>query len=114
MTPALPDGRLVAGLIVALCGPLQAQLSDVTQPGDPIISTSSNSLGGGDGFWNSIDNDPTTRYVNFEKFNTGFTVYPRVGLTVVSGLTLTSANGPPENDPASYCLLYTSPSPRDS
>jgi len=102
---AFPGYLIIAGLIVALCEPLQAQLSDVTQPGDPIISTSSNSLGGGDGFWNAIDNDPTTRYINFEKFNTGFTVYPRVGLSVVSGLTLTSAYGPPENDPASYVLF---------
>jgi hypothetical protein len=78
---------------------------DVTQPGDPIVSTSNDSLGGGAGVWNAIDNEPANKYINFEKFNTGFTVAPQLGLTVVSGLTLTSANDAPERDPASFILF---------
>lgn len=90
--------------MAALCGPLHAQLSDVTQPGDPVVSTSDNGPGI-NGPTYAIDNDPAARYYNFDKLNTGFTVGPRVGLTVVSGLTLTSANTAPESDPASYVLF---------
>ena len=39
-----------------------------------------------------------------DRLNTGFTVTPRVGLSVVQCLTLTSANDAPERDPASYTL----------
>jgi hypothetical protein len=76
--------------------------TDVTVPGDPIVATSNNSPGS-EGVANAIDNAPT-KYLNFDKLNTGFTVTPRVGGTIVSGLTLTSANDAPERDPASYTL----------
>jgi hypothetical protein len=89
-------------LAVAVSGPVQAQLSDVTQPGDPIVATSNNSPGS-EGVANAIDNQPT-KYLNFDELNTGFTVTPRVGLTVVQCLTLQSANDAPERDPASYTL----------
>jgi len=75
---------------------------DVTQPGDPIVGTSNNTPGS-EGVANAIDNQPT-KYLNFDKLNTGFTVSPRAGLTIVSGLTLTSANDAPERDPADYVL----------
>src|SRR5262249_52534367 len=45
---------------------------DVTQPGDPIVATSNNSPGS-EGVANAIDNAPT-KYLNFDKVNTGFTV----------------------------------------
>jgi hypothetical protein len=102
MIPAFPACRLVAGLMVALCGPLQAQLSDVTQPGDPIVPTSNNSPGS-EGVANAIDNQ-STKHVNFDEFDTGFTVSPRSGLTVVQCLALTSANDAPERDPGSFLL----------
>src|SRR2546425_5089718 len=81
---------------------LHAQLVDVTQPGDPIVPTSNNSPGS-EGVANAIDNQPT-KYLNFDKLNTGFTVTPRIGLSVVQCLTLTSANDAPERDPASFVL----------
>jgi hypothetical protein len=81
---------------------VQAQLSDVTQPGDPIVATSNNSPGS-EAVANAIDNAPT-KYLNFDRVNTGFTVTPRVGLTIVRGLTLTSANDAPDRDPADYTL----------
>src|SRR5437867_3669371 len=85
------------------CGAsLQAQLSDITQPGDPIVATSNNSPGS-EGVANAIDNQPT-KYLNFDKVNTGFTVTPSVGGTLVSGITLTSANDAPDRDPGSYTL----------
>src|ERR1051325_10038649 len=91
-----------AALLLLLSIPVQAQLSDITQPGDPIIPSSNNSPGS-EGVANAIDNQPT-KYLNFDKLNTGFTVTPRVGLSVVQCLTLTSANDAPERDPASYVL----------
>src|SRR5262249_53577442 len=43
--------------------------------------------------------------INFDKLDTGFTVAPQVGLSVVSGLTITSGNDAPERDPASFILF---------
>src|ERR1041384_7930509 len=93
---------IVALLAVFFSGSAFAQLSDVTQPGDPIVATSNNSPGS-EGVANAIDNQPT-KYLNFDRVNTGFTVTPSVGGTLVSGLTLTSANDAPERDPATYTL----------
>src|SRR5678809_1308817 len=98
----VPYSWLIAVIAVLFCGNLSAQLQDVTQPGDPIVPTSNNSPGS-EGVANSIDNQPS-KYLNFDRLNTGFTVTPRAGLTIVSGLTLTSANDAPERDPASYTL----------
>src|SRR5256712_12729009 len=93
---------LTAVLMTLFSMSAYAQLSDITQPGDPIVPTSNNSPGS-EGVANAIDNQPT-KYLNFDKLNTGFTVSPRVGLTVVQCLTLTSANDAPERDPASFTL----------
>src|SRR6185295_11765628 len=87
---------------VELLGVVADLAQDVTQPGDPIVATSNNSPGS-EGVANAIDNGPT-KYLNFDRVNTGFTVTPRAGLTIVSGLTLTSANDAPDRDPASYTL----------
>src|SRR5205809_3286214 len=97
-----PLGWLAAVLMTSFSVSVQAQLSDITQPGDPIVATSNNTPGS-EGVANAIDNQPT-KYLNFDKLNTGFTVSPRVGLSVVQCLTLTSANDAPERDPASYVL----------
>src|SRR5512134_2218048 len=99
-----PHSILAAALmlLMSLAATVQAQLADVTQPGDPIVGTSNNSPGS-EGVANAIDNAPT-KYLNFDELNTGFTVTPRVGGTLVSGMTLTSANDAPERDPASYRL----------
>src|SRR5438034_2398199 len=93
---------LIALFVLAFAGPLHAQLTDITQPGDPIVATSNNSPGS-EGVANAIDNAPT-KYLNFDKVNTGFTVTPSVGGTLVSGITLTSANDAPDRDPATYNL----------
>src|SRR5881396_2645004 len=92
----------LTAMLVAFSGSVRAQLSDVTQPGDPIVPTSNNSPGS-EGVANAIDNQPT-KYLNFDKVNTGFTVTPSVGPTLVSGLTLTSANDAADRDPGSYTL----------
>src|ERR1041384_5659642 len=93
---------LTAAVVLSAAFTLRAQLADITQPGDPIVPTSNNSPGS-EGVANAIDNQPT-KYLNFDKLNTGFTVTPRVGLSVVQCLTLTSANDAPARDPASYVL----------
>src|SRR5256885_10799322 len=97
-----PLGWLAAVLMTSFSVSVQAQLTDITQPGDPIVATSNNSPGS-EGVANAIDNAPT-KYLNFDKVNTGFTVTPRVGLSVVQGITLTSANDAPDRDPATYVL----------
>lgn len=78
-------------------------VADVTQPGDLIQPTSFNSPGG-EGVEMAIDNNPGTKYLNFDKLNAGFTVTPAVGSTVVVGLRFTSANDAPERDPTSFTL----------
>src|SRR5260221_12102749 len=74
---------------------------DVTQPGDPIIASSSNSPGS-EGVANAIDGKPT-KYLNFDSANnaktSGFIVSPAVGVTIVTGMTLQSANDAPDRDP---------------
>src|SRR5437867_12758457 len=100
-TNILPRLLSCLAVVVSMLGlSVSAQLLDVTQPGDPIIPTSNNSPGS-EGVANAIDNAPT-KYLNFDKLNTGFTVTPRVRGTLVSGLTLPSANDAPARHPASY------------
>ena len=93
---------LLLTLGLAFSQHVQAQLADVTQPGDAITATSGNSPGS-EGVTNAIDNAPT-KYLNFDILNTGFTVTPSVGLTIVQGLSLQSANDAPDRDPTTYVL----------
>src|SRR5213592_4223079 len=95
-------GVLLFSVTLLAGSSLKAQLSDITQPGDPIVPTSNNSPGS-EAVANAIDNAPT-KYLNFDKVNTGFTVTPSVGGTLVSGITLTSANDAPDRDPSSFVL----------
>ena len=82
--------------------------SDVTQPGDPVIASSSNSPGS-EGVANAIDGKPT-KYLNFDSRNpepikpSGFVVSPKVGATRVTGMTIQSANDAPERDPKTITL----------
>ncbi len=92
--------------LLALCaaGALYGQ-SDITQPGDPIVA-SSNNTPGSEGVANVIDNGPA-KYLNFDGANenpTGFTVTPSVGSSIVTGITIESANDSPERDPATFTL----------
>lgn len=78
-------------------------LEDLSRPGDLVVPTSSNSPGN-EGVANAIDNSSSTKYLNFDKLNAGFTVTLSAGKQVVVGLRLTSANDAPERDPTSYVL----------
>lgn len=101
--PTVADGTAANSMQVAeveLLGTVAPQ--DVTQPGDTIVGTSDNTPGS-EGVANVIDNQPT-KYLNFDILNTGFTVTPSVGETIISGISLTSANDAPERDPATYTI----------
>jgi hypothetical protein len=76
--------------------------SDVTQPGDLIVGSSANTPISG-AVSNAIDDEDTV-YLNLDKLNTGFTVTPQVGSTIVTSITLKSAGNAPERDPAAYIL----------
>lgn len=81
--------------------------ADVTNPGDLIFGTSTN-VPAGERPRNAIDNRFNgTKYLNFDETNTGFIVVPNSGLSVVTGLGLTSANDAPERDPTSFVLEGT-------
>ncbi len=78
-------------------------MEDLTAPGDPAIATSRNSPDS-EGVGNAIDNNPATKYLNFDKLNVGLTVSASKGSGVVTGLRFTSANDSPERDPTSFVL----------
>ena len=83
---------------------------DVTQPGDPLIPSSSNNPGS-EAVANAIDGTET-KYLNFDLDSdapagakpVGFVVTPSLGKTVVSGMTLQSANDAQDRDPKSITL----------
>jgi len=85
-----------------------SETGDVTAPGDNVISLP---------FYNSpshgredppmaIDDDVNAKYLNFEGAiqPSGIQIEPLVGPTIVTGLTLTTANDSPERDPAAFEL----------
>jgi hypothetical protein len=76
--------------------------ANVLARNNTIVPTSYNSpTSGNEGSTNAIDGNALTKYLNFDKLNTGFTVTP-AGATTVRGIALTSANDAPERDPASF------------
>ena len=91
---------LLSALAIALPSALHAQ-KDVTQPGDPLIASSSNSPGS-EGVANAIDGQPT-KYLNFDTRTdgkpSGFIVTPSIGATLVTGISMQSANDAAERDP---------------
>ena len=98
-------GLLVCPLLVVLSSTAYAQ-SDVTQPGDPVIASSSNSPGS-EGVANAIDNTEA-KYLNRDSANdakpSGFAVTPSVGITRVIGMTIQSANDAADRDPKTVTL----------
>jgi len=81
--------------------------ADVTGPGDFVRGVPN------DGDWPgvetpplAIDDDVNTKYLHFkgETQPTGFQVTPSAGATIVTGLTLTTANDAVERDPTAFEL----------
>ena len=54
-----------------------------------------------------VDGNPSNKYLNFGKENSGAIIAPASGLSIVDGIQLWTANDSPERDPASY-ILYGS------
>jgi hypothetical protein len=79
---------------------------DITQPGDTLAAIPPNRSPADEGVANAIDNSQR-KYLNFAGANggdTGFTVTPSVGATVITGIGIQSANDAPERDPANYLI----------
>ncbi|MEM7384328.1 MAG: hypothetical protein AAF514_05230, partial [Verrucomicrobiota bacterium] len=80
----------------------------MTQPGDPTIASSDDSPGS-ERVPNAIDNQPT-KYLNFDTgtgnddIPSGLVVSPSLGRTVVTGMTLQSANDAPDRDIKHFTL----------
>jgi hypothetical protein len=55
----------------------------------------------------AIDNNPSTKYLNFGREGTGLIVTPAAGSTTVGGLQLTTANDAPARDPSLYEIYGT-------
>ena len=80
----------------------------ITQPGDSIFASSGNSRGS-EGVANVIDNNKTTKYLNWDSGRdgnqigtfspSGFAIQPAVGPTVVTGMGIQSANDASDRDP---------------
>ena len=97
-----------------------AQAATITLAGDPIgggqligstftIANGNgtggqNSYPGGENPSNAIDGVTETKYLNFAKTNTGYIVTPTIGLSNVTGLTLTTAGDAPNRDPLTFSL----------
>lgn len=99
------SGSFVLAAILLL-GQAAAQI-DITSPGDVILGVPNDSdWPGGESPNLAIDDDTSTKYLHFkgETQSTGFQVTPSAGATVVTGLTLTTANDAVERDPVAFEL----------
>ncbi len=79
---------------------------DITVPGDSITGTSGN-YPAGEAPPKVIDNNVFTKYLNFDKEDSGFTVTPSIMPSIITGIVLTTANDKPERDPASVTIRGT-------
>jgi len=77
--------------------------TNVTSPGDQITVLGS-SPHGTHVVANAIDNNLTSKYLNFTTSEAGFIVTPSNGSTNATVLRLTTADDSPDRDPASYKL----------
>lgn len=82
-------------------------LFTLTEPFDAVVPTSTNSPVGQDATM-ATDDTASTKYLNFDITNTGFTVFPSITNVPVQAIGLISAEDSPERDPASF-ILYGSP-----
>ena len=86
--------------------------SDVTAPGDAVLGVPNDGLmNGSEWGWPggelpnlAIDNKVNTKFLHFkgENQSTGIQVTPAAGMTIVTGLTLTTANDSAPRDPITY------------
>ena len=60
---------------------------------------------------NLLDHATGTKYLNFDKLNTGFSVTPVRGASVVTAIQFSTANDAPERDPLTFTLEGTTGNP---
>jgi hypothetical protein len=115
--PAVRDAANANSMQIAeveLIGVLEPTPADVTTPGDAIKGVPNDGLMDGSDFgWPgaetpdlAIDDNKRTKFLHFkgELEPTGFQVTPSAGPTIVTGLTLTTANDAIERDPVTFEL----------
>lgn len=93
-------------IVVLFVGQLAAQ-TDVTSPGDVVRGVpNDNDWPSGENPALAIDDSINTKFLHFKGENqpTGFQVTPKMGPTIVTGLTFTTANDAVERDPVSFEL----------
>jgi hypothetical protein len=87
--------------IVYWYGPAHA--TNILSTKDTIVASSANTPpSGGENAPNVLDGNSDTKYLNFDKLNTGFTVTPALGATIVTGIQITTGGDEPPRDPATY------------
>jgi hypothetical protein len=100
---------------IQLVAPTTAkEADDVTSPLDLIVTSNTDARSpAAEQVRNAIDNNLLTKYLNFGNDTdtaapfvgpVGFTLTSKTGVSVVTGIAMTSANDAPERDPASYKL----------
>jgi len=105
---AVYDSALSSGVIkIHADAYLVRVLADVTSAADEVVGEPN------DGDWPgaetpplAVDDNVSTKYLHFKggSMATGFKIAPAVGPTVVTGLTLTTANDVPTRDPITFEL----------
>ena len=94
-------------------GAAQAQMFDITNPGDPVVGVpNDNNWPAAEAPPNAIDNVVSTKYLCFKTSfipdattgGSGFRVTPSGPRVVVKALNFASANDSPERDPISFRL----------
>ncbi|MCA9149978.1 MAG: PEP-CTERM sorting domain-containing protein, partial [Planctomycetales bacterium] len=90
--------------------------ADILAPGDFIIAidrdvsdptVSGSSYPAAERPVDALDQDETTKYLNFGELNSGFIVTPQYGPSIVQSFTLTTANDADARDPSSWALYGT-------
>ncbi len=76
---------------------------DITTPMNNVTGTSTN-YPPAENPRNIVDNNIYTKYLNYDKENSGFTVTPSIMPSIITGIVLTTANDFPERDPASITI----------
>ena len=98
---------LAAGQTAAPAGPPPPAPTAIYNTGSAVLITreipTSNNSPGGEGPNNAFDNNPNTKYLNFDKKNAGVTIQLTSG-RVVTHFTVTTANDFSGRDPTSYKL----------
>jgi len=102
--PTLKDSVSAGSMQICEIGFLGEIVSkNIITPGDTIMG-SPDDYPSKENPPKAIDNNRDTKYLNFGKENSGFTVMPSVGQTIIDGISLTTANDEPARDPGSVTI----------